>query len=73
MQQRGEQDSRLQAVEEQLRKVEAKLLAAVRERTGLSANVASLERQQTELKKINEFLKNKVCFAVMHIFVSRCI
>uniref|UniRef100_A0A8C9S0A8 Hyaluronan-mediated motility receptor (RHAMM) n=1 Tax=Scleropages formosus TaxID=113540 RepID=A0A8C9S0A8_SCLFO len=60
VQHRGEQDRRLQALEEEMRKMEAKLLAAVREKTGLSANVASLERQLGELKKVNEFLKNKV-------------
>ncbi|MFT7809927.1 hyaluronan mediated motility receptor-like isoform X2 [Arapaima gigas] len=60
VQQRGEQDRRLQALEEEIRKMEAKLLAAVREKTGLSASVASLERQLGELKKVNEFLKNKV-------------
>ncbi|KAJ8406102.1 hypothetical protein AAFF_G00309900 [Aldrovandia affinis] len=60
VQQRAEQDSRLQVLEEELRKVEAKLLSAVREKTGLNANVASLERQLVELKKINEFLKTKV-------------
>ncbi|KAJ8337676.1 hypothetical protein SKAU_G00366420 [Synaphobranchus kaupii] len=59
LQQRGEQDRRLQALEEELRKVEARLLSAVREKTGLSANVASLERQLGELKKANEFLKTK--------------
>lgn len=48
-------------LEEELKKVEAKLLAAVREKTGLTASVITLERQQAELKKINEFLKNKVC------------
>ncbi|XP_070692738.1 hyaluronan mediated motility receptor [Pempheris klunzingeri] len=60
VQQRGEQDRRLLAVDEDLRKVEAKLLAAVREKTGLAANVTTLERQRAELKKVNEFLKNKV-------------
>ncbi|XP_044062359.1 hyaluronan mediated motility receptor [Siniperca chuatsi] len=60
VQQRGEQDRRLLAVEEELKKVEAKLLAAVREKTGLAANVTTLERQRVELKKVNEFLKNKV-------------
>ncbi|XP_062332634.1 hyaluronan mediated motility receptor [Osmerus eperlanus] len=58
--QRGEQDRRLQSLEEELRKVEAKLLSAVREKTGLSASVTSLERQLAEMKKANEFLKNKV-------------
>ncbi|KAM8847985.1 LOW QUALITY PROTEIN: hyaluronan mediated motility receptor [Synchiropus picturatus] len=60
VQQRGEQDRRLLTVEEELKKVEAKLLASIRERTALTANVQTLERQQAELKKVNEFLKNKV-------------
>ncbi|XP_034454515.1 hyaluronan mediated motility receptor [Hippoglossus hippoglossus] len=60
IQQRGEQDRRLLALEDDLKKVEAKLLAMVREKTGLSASVTTLERQRAELKKINEFLKNKV-------------
>ncbi|MEQ2247595.1 hypothetical protein ILYODFUR_010941 [Ilyodon furcidens] len=60
VQQRGEQDCRLLALEEDLKKAEAKLLAAVREKTGLSASVITLERQRAELKKVNEFLKNKV-------------
>ncbi|XP_041652772.1 hyaluronan mediated motility receptor isoform X2 [Cheilinus undulatus] len=60
VQQRGEQDRHLLSLEEELKKVEAKLLAAVRERTGLAANVTTLERQRAELKKVNEFLKNKV-------------
>ncbi|XP_072519783.1 hyaluronan mediated motility receptor [Salminus brasiliensis] len=60
IQQRGEQDRRLLAMEEELKKLEAKLLAAVREKTGLAASVASLERQLVELKKTNEFLKSKV-------------
>uniref|UniRef100_A0A3Q2Q1R6 Hyaluronan-mediated motility receptor (RHAMM) n=1 Tax=Fundulus heteroclitus TaxID=8078 RepID=A0A3Q2Q1R6_FUNHE len=60
VQQRGEQDRRLLGLEDNLKKAEAKLLAAVREKTGLSANVITLERQRAELKKANEFLKNKV-------------
>ncbi|KAM9849824.1 hyaluronan mediated motility receptor [Aulostomus maculatus] len=60
VQQRGEQDRRLLSLEEDLKKVEAKLLAAVREKTGLAANVTTLERERIELKKVNEFLKNKV-------------
>lgn len=60
MQQRREQDRRVLALEEELKKVEAKLLAAIRERTGLTASVITLERQRAELKKVNEFLKNKV-------------
>lgn len=47
-------------LEEELKKVEAKLLAAVRERTSLAANVTTLERQRAELRKANEFLKSKV-------------
>ncbi|CAL8262750.1 unnamed protein product [Lota lota] len=58
--QRGEQDKRLLALEEELRRLEAKLLSAVRERTGLTASATTLERQLAELKKANEFLKNKV-------------
>ncbi|XP_061901570.1 hyaluronan mediated motility receptor [Entelurus aequoreus] len=60
VQQRGEQDRRLLSLEEDFKKVEAKLLAAVREKTGLTANITTLERQKVELKKVNEFLKNKV-------------
>lgn len=60
VQQRGEQDRRLLILEEELKKVEAKLLAAVRERTSLAANVTTLERQRVELRKANEFLKSKV-------------
>ncbi|XP_017275170.1 hyaluronan mediated motility receptor isoform X2 [Kryptolebias marmoratus] len=60
VQQRGEQDRRMLVLEEELKKVEAKLQAAVREKTGLTASVITLERQRAELKKINEFLKNKV-------------
>ncbi|XP_051506408.1 hyaluronan-mediated motility receptor-like isoform X2 [Myxocyprinus asiaticus] len=60
VQQRGEQDRRLLTLEEELKKLESKLLAAVREKTGLASNVASLERQLAELKKANEFLKTKV-------------
>lgn len=60
MQQNGEQDRRLQTLEEEVKRLEAKLLVATREKTGLTANVASLERQLGELKKTNEFLKNKV-------------
>lgn len=65
VQQRGEQDRRLLIIEEELKKVEAKLLAAVRERTSLAANVTTLERQRAELRKVNEFLKSKVCYFVL--------
>lgn len=47
--------------------MEAKLLNAVRDKTSLAANVTTLERQRTELKKINDFLKNKVRFSVSRI------
>ncbi|XP_028816745.1 LOW QUALITY PROTEIN: hyaluronan mediated motility receptor-like [Denticeps clupeoides] len=60
VQQRGEQDRRLMTLEEDLKKLEAKLLVTVREKTGLAASVASLERQLAEVKKVNEFLKSKV-------------
>ncbi|XP_051913586.1 hyaluronan mediated motility receptor isoform X1 [Hippocampus zosterae] len=60
VQQRGEQDRQLFSLQEDFKKVEAKLLAAVREKTGLTANITTLERQKAELKKVNEFLKNKV-------------
>ncbi|XP_038124132.1 hyaluronan mediated motility receptor isoform X2 [Cyprinodon tularosa] len=58
--QRGEQDRRLLILQDDLKKAEAKLLAAVREKTGLSASVITLERQQAELRRVNDFLKNKV-------------
>lgn len=67
VQQRGEQDRRLLALEDDLKKSEAKLLAAVREKTGLSASVITLARQRAELKKVNEFLKNKVRFLPRHL------
>lgn len=54
-------------LEEELKKAEAKLLTAVRERTSLAANVTTLERQRAELRKINEFLKSKVCLSVLDI------
>ncbi|KAM9130135.1 hyaluronan mediated motility receptor isoform 2-T2 [Pangshura tecta] len=56
---RGEQDKRLRDLEEDFMKSEAKLTAAVREKTSLSANVASLEKQLLELTRTNEFLKSK--------------
>nr|XP_054593085.1 hyaluronan mediated motility receptor-like [Nothobranchius furzeri] len=59
VQQRGEQDRRLQVLEEELKKVEARLLTAVREKTGLNASVITLERQRAELTKV-KFLKAKV-------------
>ncbi|XP_061691818.1 hyaluronan mediated motility receptor [Syngnathoides biaculeatus] len=60
VQQRGEQDRRLLSLEQDLKNLEAKLLAAVREKTALTASITTLQRQKAELKKVNEFLKNKV-------------
>lgn len=59
--------------EEEIKKLESKLLVAIREKTGLTANVASLERQLAELKKANEFLKTKVsCYcALVHWFTEK--
>lgn len=57
-------------LEEELKKVEGKLLAALREKTSLAANVATLERQQAELRKVNEFLKSKVCYFVVYDVVG---
>ncbi|XP_078087682.1 hyaluronan mediated motility receptor isoform X2 [Mustelus asterias] len=59
LQQRGEQDKRLQALEEEVKKIENKLTAAVREKTSLTSTVASLERQLADLHKANELLKTK--------------
>ncbi|XP_019362039.1 PREDICTED: hyaluronan mediated motility receptor [Gavialis gangeticus] len=56
---RGEQDKKLLALEEDLTKIEAKLTVAVREKTSLLANVASLEKQLLELTRTNELLKSK--------------
>lgn len=60
-------------LEEELKKVEAKLLAAVRERTSLAASVTTLERQRAELRKVNEFLKIKVCYFVAQDMVGECL
>ncbi|NXF05458.1 HMMR protein, partial [Smithornis capensis] len=57
---RGEQDKKLQALDEDFAKVEAKLSAAVQEKTSLSANVARLKKQLLELKRSNELLKSKL-------------
>lgn len=74
MQQRGEQDRRLLTFEEEVKKLESKLLVAIREKSGLAANVASYERQLAELKKANEFLKTKVsCLCIrIHFFHVVC-
>ncbi|KAM7143522.1 hyaluronan mediated motility receptor [Molossus nigricans] len=59
VQERGAQDRRLQGLEAELEKMEAKLSAAVREKTSLSASNAALEKQLTELARTNELLKSK--------------
>uniref|UniRef100_A0A7N4NND5 Hyaluronan mediated motility receptor n=1 Tax=Sarcophilus harrisii TaxID=9305 RepID=A0A7N4NND5_SARHA len=56
---RGIQDKHLQDLEAEFEKMEAKLNIAVREKTSLSANIASLEKQLIELTKANELLKIK--------------
>ncbi|NWW57267.1 HMMR protein, partial [Ifrita kowaldi] len=57
---RGEQDKKLQALDEDFIKIEAKLSAAVQEKTSLSANVACLKKQLLELTRSNELLKSKL-------------
>ncbi|XP_038941204.1 hyaluronan-mediated motility receptor isoform X1 [Rattus norvegicus] len=59
LQERGTQDKRIQDMESELEKTEAKLNAAVREKTSLSASNASLEKRLTELTRANELLKSK--------------
>ncbi|NWI75850.1 HMMR protein, partial [Dryoscopus gambensis] len=57
---RGEQDKKLQALDEDFVKIEAKLSATVQEKTSLSANVACLKKQLLELTRSNELLKSKL-------------
>ncbi|NWY50831.1 HMMR protein, partial [Chionis minor] len=57
---RGEQDKRLKALDEDFVKTEAKLSAAVQEKTSLLANVACLKKQLLELTRTNELLKSKL-------------
>ncbi|XP_058671263.1 hyaluronan mediated motility receptor [Ammospiza caudacuta] len=57
---RGEQDKKLHALDEDLVKMEAKLSAAFQEKTSLSANVACLKKQLLELTRSNELLKSKL-------------
>ncbi|NXK81951.1 HMMR protein, partial [Amazona guildingii] len=57
---RGEQDKKLQALGEDFAKNEAKLSAAVQEKTSLLANVACLKKQLLELTRTNELLKTKL-------------
>lgn len=59
VQERGAQDKQIQDLEAELEKVEAKLNAAVREKTSLSASNAALEKQLIELTRSNELLKSK--------------
>ncbi|MXQ86835.1 hypothetical protein E5288_WYG019366 [Bos mutus] len=59
VQERGAQDRRIQDLEAEVEKMEAKLNAAVREKTSLSASNASLEKQLIELTRTNELLKSK--------------
>uniref|UniRef100_A0A2K6TBT7 Hyaluronan-mediated motility receptor C-terminal domain-containing protein n=1 Tax=Saimiri boliviensis boliviensis TaxID=39432 RepID=A0A2K6TBT7_SAIBB len=58
-QERGAQDRRIQDLETEVEKTEARLNAAFREKTSLSANNASLEKQLIELTRKNELLKSK--------------
>ncbi|NXF97288.1 HMMR protein, partial [Eubucco bourcierii] len=57
---RGEQDKKLMALDEDFVKIEAKLSAAVQEKTSLLANVACLKKQLLELRRTNEILKSKL-------------
>ncbi|NWS57461.1 HMMR protein, partial [Chunga burmeisteri] len=57
---RGEQDKKLQALDEDFVKMEAKLSAAVQEKTSLLATVACLKKQLLELTRTNELLKSKL-------------
>ncbi|KFQ19750.1 Hyaluronan mediated motility receptor, partial [Merops nubicus] len=57
---RGEQDKKYRALDEEFVKTEAKLSAAVQEKTSLLANVACLKKQLLELRRTNELLKSKL-------------
>lgn len=59
LQERGAQDKRIQDMESELEKTEAKLNVALREKTSLSASNASLEKRIIELTRANELLKSK--------------
>ncbi|KAM8974809.1 hyaluronan mediated motility receptor [Pelodytes ibericus] len=56
---RAAQDKKWQTLEEEFKKTETKLVSALREKTSLSANIASLERQIADLNKSNDLLKTK--------------
>lgn len=60
LQERGAQDKRIQDMESELEKTEAKLNVALREKTSLSASNASLEKRLLELTRANDLLKSKV-------------
>lgn len=60
VQERGAQDKRIQDLEAEVEKMEAKLSAAVREKTSVFASNAALEKQVAELSRANELLKSKV-------------
>ncbi|KAM6251569.1 hyaluronan mediated motility receptor-like [Porphyrio hochstetteri] len=57
---RGEQDKKLQALDEDFVKTEAKLSAAVQEKTSLLASVACLKKPLLDLTRTNELLKSKL-------------
>ncbi|CAO2642564.1 Hyaluronan mediated motility receptor [Lemmus lemmus] len=59
LQERGAQDKRIQDMESELEKTEAKLNVALREKTSLSASNASLDKRLIELTRANELLKSK--------------
>uniref|UniRef100_A0A8C3J8J4 Hyaluronan mediated motility receptor n=1 Tax=Calidris pygmaea TaxID=425635 RepID=A0A8C3J8J4_9CHAR len=60
LRERGEQDKKLKALDEDFVKTEAKLSAAVQEKTSLLANTACLKKQLLELTRANELLKSKL-------------
>ncbi|NXP51366.1 HMMR protein, partial [Heliornis fulica] len=60
LRERGEQDKKIQALDEDFVKIEAKLSAAVQEKTSLAANVACLKKQLLDLTRTNELLKSKL-------------
>ncbi|XP_060096613.1 hyaluronan mediated motility receptor isoform X2 [Heteronotia binoei] len=55
----GQQNKKIQILEEDLAKLESKLSAAIREKTSLLATIASLEKHLLELTRTNELLKAK--------------
>lgn len=73
MRERGEQDKKLQALDEDLVKTEAKLSATVQEKTSLLANVACLKKQLLELTRANELLKSKVFRQIKMYLLCLCI